>query len=74
MKQYQGSVIVINSSGIVEANIPFITAEEAEQRFLESCRRYISNFDEYDNEDIKYILDNGFEEFGNKGLIAISWF
>ena len=81
MKQYQGSVIVVKSNEIETApftdrivdNIPFTTGEEAEKEFLDLCREYLSNFDEYTKEDIDTILENGYESFGT-GFVAIYWF
>ena len=72
MKNYKGSVIIIKN-GVIFENSPFFTGEEAESIFLELCRSYLSNFDEYTKEDINIILDNGYERFG-RGFIAIQWF
>lgn len=72
MKQYNGSVIIIRDNQAVEI-FPFVTRDEAGLHFLCECKNKISNFDEYTSEDIAYILENGFERFGD-GSISIVWF
>ena len=73
MKQYQGSVIVVNDTKEILDNIPFKDGEQAEKKFLDLCKNYIPNFDKYTDEDIDIILENGYDNFGI-GLIAINWF
>lgn len=72
MKQYQGSIIQVLGDNIMD-NIPFTTGKEAEQTFLQLCRKHIANFDEYTKETIKTILEEGYAEY-ERGFIAISWF
>jgi len=68
----QGFVIVVNDDRIQEVSA-FSEASQAEEYFLDYCKTYLSNFDEYTQEDIEAILENGYESFGN-GFIAIHWF
>ena len=72
MKQYQGSIIVIENDRLIE-NVPFVDGYEAERIFEDLCKSYISNFDEYTLEDIEAILEQGYEEYNN-GKVRISWF
>lgn len=72
MKQYRGSVIVIEDDRLID-NIPFVDDFEAENIFEESCKTHISNFDEYTLKDIEALLEQGYEEYG-RGKIRICWF
>lgn len=44
---------------------------KAESAFLLTCNDVLSNFDEYTQDDIEAILDNGYETFGN-GSVCLS--
>lgn len=48
------------------------TSTEAEEKFLEMCREYCTNFEQYDEDDISDILNDGYVMLGN-GSICISW-
>jgi len=72
IKEYKGTVVVIKNNELQE-NIPFIDEADAHDKFLEQCKKYISNFDEYSAEDIDTILEDELEIFGH-GEISISWF
>lgn len=47
-------------------------SSQAEQHFLDLCREKIWNFDEYTQDDIDAILDNGYEKYGDNS-ICICW-
>jgi len=69
--------VTVIADGVVEYTRLFIgeretISTEAEEYFLSVCRERLSNFDEYDKDDIQAILDNGYEEFGN-GSICLCW-
>lgn len=72
IKQYKGTVTVIKDNQLLE-NFPFIDKAEAHSIFLEQCKNYLSNFDEYTRDDIDVILEKGKEIFGH-GEIRIWWF
>ena len=68
------NVIVTSDTNVIEENFLFTgfdATARATTKFLDLCNDYISNWDEYDAEDIDTILDNGYEQFGN-GYILIS--
>ena len=46
--------------------------EQAEKKFLEICKERLSNFNEYNQDDISVILEDGFERYGD-GSISIIW-
>ena len=62
-------IVVVN--GLVEDNVLCRNSESAEKVFLDKCKIYISNFDEYKQEDIEAILDDGCETFGVGSSICI---
>jgi hypothetical protein len=72
IKENKGTVTVIKDSQLLE-NFPFTDEGEAQSIFLEQCRNYISNFDEYSRADIDGCLAQGKEIFGH-GEIRIWWF
>jgi hypothetical protein len=45
---------------------------KAQTTFLDICRENIWNFDEYTQDDITVILDNGYETWGDN-CVAIVW-
>jgi len=47
-------------------------SEKAEKTFLQICKENIWNFDEYTEDDIHAIIDNGYEQWGNNS-VAIVW-
>ena len=67
-------------------NIPFIviirdnvvdtihqsTPEKCESDFLGYCSHNLTNWSEYDQEDIDAIVENGYETMGN-GSICLTW-
>jgi len=55
----------------VESIESFNDSEVAESAFLDQCHVWISNFNDYKEEDIRDILDDGIAEFGN-GSICLS--
>jgi len=63
--------IIVVSDGAVVDNFLFTDNAKAEQCFLEQCTQHISNFDEYTDDDVTAILDNGYENFG-QGTIFIN--
>jgi len=72
VEEIKGTVTVINQDRLVE-NLPFKDETEAYSIFLEFCKNYLSNFDEYTQKDIDAILKDGIERFGH-GEIRIWWF
>ena len=65
------NVIVVKNVAI-EENVAVRNPNDAERIFLEFCAKYLSNFDEYTQEDIDVMLEEGYEGFRD-GFIAISW-
>ena len=65
---YVVAVLVVNKPGGVDAFYPVVgenvdkVAKAAEQQFLDCCSREISNWDEYDSEDIAAVLEDGIAE------------
>jgi len=45
---------------------------DLEKNFLDKCRELVTNFDKYDQEDIEFILDEGYETIGN-GSICMTY-
>jgi hypothetical protein len=64
-------VIVIRDN-VVEENILCCDEEHADNVFLDKLAERISNWDEYSQDDIEAVLDNGHEKFGN-GSVCMSW-
>jgi hypothetical protein len=54
----------------IEIEGEFSTRAEAELRLIDVIANTISNFDEYESEDIDCIMDKGFEHYG-RGVIFI---
>ena len=48
-------------------------ARKAEERFLQMCSENIWNFDEYTQEDIDAILEDGHEGWGSDNSVSIVW-
>ena len=69
--------VIAIKDGVVEESYLF-TGDRMEiailshNKLIELCREKFSNFDEYTDEDIESILDDGFAEYG-KGSICITW-
>jgi len=66
------SVIVVKNVAIRDNVVVVDDIDKAEAIFLNFCRKYLSNFDEYTEDDIDTILDEGYLGFRD-GFIAISW-
>lgn len=69
--------VIIVKNGVVDENHLFVgqhedIAKNAEDKYLELCRTHVSNFDEYDVDDINNILMDGYCELGT-GSICINW-
>lgn len=45
--------------------------KNAERHFLSTCDERISNFDEYNHDDIEAVLGNGYEKFGGGVVMLI---
>lgn len=69
--------VIAIKDGVVEESYLF-TGDRMEiailshNKLIELCREKFSNFDEYTDDDIESILDDGFAEYG-KGSICITW-
>lgn len=74
---YYISVIVIKND-VVDANYLFSgehsrnVAEQAELKFYDLCSQYVSNWDEYTDEDKEIVVDEGYCGFVT-GSVCISW-
>jgi hypothetical protein len=63
--------IVIIHDNVVDTIKPS-TKENCERDFLDACSVNLSNWDEYTQEDIDKIVEQGYEKFGN-GSICLTW-
>ena len=45
--------------------------EEATEHFLDACETHISNFDEYTDEDVENVLNDGYERIGAIGSVVM---
>ena len=67
------NVIILDDKGVIESLNSFDDTEEgrqaAETAFIEQCASRISNWDEYDQDDIDGILDQGYEKTGKHTII-----
>ena len=50
----------------------FISTKAVEHEFLREVSTHVSNWDEYTNDDVEAICDNGYEGFGC-GSVQIFW-
>lgn len=72
------NVVVIKDS-VIDENYLFRgddksdVAQRAEQKFLDACAKNVPNWDGYSEEDKKFVLEDGFAEFGAFGSVCISW-
>ena len=65
-------IIVIRAGVLDTAEVS--TRENCERRFLEKCASCITNWDEYDADDVQCILDDGYAEFGGNGSsVCLTW-
>lgn len=64
--------VIVVKNNVVEENVLCRDGKHAEKVFLDKLAERLSNWDEYDQDDIDAVLDNGYEEFGN-GSVCLSW-
>lgn len=72
MNNIKGVVLVVKNNRIIEV-CPFKDESEAENLFIQQFNIYVSNYDEYSENDINYIITRGYEVIGS-GEIKIWWF
>ena len=65
--------VVVIKEGVVDTIKVCTDGEHAERVFLDECSTRLSNWDDYDGEDIEAIVEQGYEEYGNDGSICLSW-
>lgn len=66
--------VVIIKDSVVDTIIQCDDEKELERVFLDTLKSNLSNFDEYDQEDIDTIVENGYEEMpGVNGSICMHW-
>lgn len=70
---FEIAVIVNFKDGRVQDVVLAQEKEKAEKEFLDMCRSNISNFDEYDADDIEAILGDGMEQYGGGNHISLCW-
>lgn len=65
-------IVQINDNNILQ-EILYIGTDRrmAENHFLDACRTHISNWGEYTVEDVTVILEQGYEQFGNRAVVLI---
>ena len=65
-------VMVNDKDGILNelAHVGF-NRQDAERHFLYVCDEKISNFDEYDHDDIEAVLDDGYAKYGRGCVMFI---
>lgn len=68
------NIIVLDNSDntILENHCVIEDVGKAEELFIEKCEENFSNFNEYSDEDIQNILDNGYEASTHR-TVFISW-
>lgn len=70
--------VVVTLAGILQENYLFqgddhdVVAHVAELKFIERCREYMSNADEYTPEDWENTIEEGYMSFG-RGYVFLSW-
>lgn len=64
-------LIITIKDNVVESVHP-TTKETCEKDFLAHIQGRISNWDEYTQDDIDAILEQGYETFGN-GSVCLTW-
>lgn len=70
---------VVEENILIEGDDSGAGADLVEKVFFDKCQEYISNWDEYTDEDKEGILDDGVETFGHgvetfgHGSVCINW-
>lgn len=65
--------VIVVKDGVVDEAILCQTGEEAETLFLKRCASFFSNWDEYSQEDIDEILEQGYEKTSLFGSVCLTW-
>ena len=52
--------VIVTENNLVADTYKCKNGEQAEKKFLEICKERLSNFNEYNQDDISVILEDGF--------------
>ena len=64
--------VIVVRDNVVDEHVLCRDSKHAEKVFRDKLAECLSNWDEYTQEDIDCVLDNGYEKFGN-GSVCLSW-
>jgi hypothetical protein len=65
--------IIVIKEGVVDS-AEVSTKENCEKRFLDKCAECLTNWEDYDADDVRCVLDDGYAEFGGNGSsVCLTW-
>lgn len=69
MKPY----VIIIKNNLIEEIIACENGQHVEKVFIDKCSQYLSNFEDYNEDDKSCVLEDGYVKVKN-GAIQIEWF
>jgi hypothetical protein len=65
--------IIVIKEGILDS-AEVSTPDKCTKHFLDKCAECLSNWDDYDADDVRCVLDDGYAEFGGNGSsVCLTW-